>query len=1585
MASYVDIFSEIHTGPRNPGDPVQTFPADYYRFQGQLFGDPDFCTFNIIAGSDFGLPSPGQTILTELPTGDFAVDSFFDITYQIEFEGCPGSALEGMAGTTTATIRMETGGMPALNDIIDPGSNSWTVPSAGFEFGSPELPPIPADFFEPGSDPFDGTVEFEGGTLEPPFPDYHTLINRITPANVPSPYPSTDMVDTEIVELSLVGTTPITITYNGGMDPQLWEVEVVLSANPAPIGLMQITKNDPAGGIFSDDPLVISPKFIFTLSSNPLEKRELDTGLEGINPIEFSALADYLWEQNGNDFKPVGSDPYSLSTIYGINYLNMIPYIVSQDEFDWGDAPDEPYPTLAGNNGAYHFIDNVTYLGNTVDAEIDGLQDPLALGDDNDGSDDEDGVNFVTWPLIPGEYAYVDVTIPASAAGAFLDGWIDFNGNGSWFDLGDQIFFSIPVVAGTSTLAFYVPGNASANITSFARFRLSNAYGLLFDGFAQNGEVEDYAVDIGENTGYKWVQLPDRNVLGYHCHDSQSGELHIADDWMCSGGAVTNFSWWGNYELPTGQIMGFRISIYDNDVTGPYNKPGNLLWTVDAPLGVNPGEVSEIQSGLVSDAGDIIHFYQYDLQEPFDQIIETTYWLDLMAISVDPGDNVMWRWQGNDEPIVPDNPVQWDISGYIAQLNINMAFVVNSDVIQSDLDFGDAPDGPYPTLLASNGARHVMFPGIQLGNLIDAEPDGQPDAQALGDDLDLIYPPANDDEDGVVFTSAIVQGQIATITVTTLSPALFLNVWIDYNQNGSWAETNEHIFIDHLLPNFSNNLSFNVPAGTSPGQTYMRFRYSGALGLSYDGFAPDGEVEDYMVTIGPITGGTIMDPDPTGTFVQNEISMEWAPVRGTDPPIILAAYNDHPYPGGPGLGVSYSTDDGTTWSNLQLPYPPNPYGAGNFVDAFDPTVTIDGHGDLYVAHISTDYNWGTGPASGLFVHKSSDRGVTWQAPVAIATDGPPPANPSLYRFNDRCQMTADINSASPYYNNLYIVEIKDRGWTQPLPYSDIYFSRSTDGGANWSSQVILNNNTNMGNMPVPAVAHDGTIYVCWMDYNVITGGTGTIYLDISTDGGVTWLTSDITVVPTVNLPPLNLNGGTDALAKGAAVIGVSPFNSQHIYISYAERVAGTSDEGDIMFIRSTDAGATWSTPLRVNDDVTTNDQVMPWMDVKPNGTIDIAWYDRRNDLPDHKWDIYIAMSTDGGSSFLSNMQVNSTVSAVTPYTPSGDWMGEYLGLAVNNTTAYVGYTSSITDINGDVYFDKIDNPSIDIDFGDAKDPTYPTLAISNGASHIIDWVTFLGASVDPEPDGQPDPNALGDDNDGNDDEDGVTFDWPLAIGNPCKITVNASVNTGLFSGWVDFNGNGSWADPGEQIFIDIPLNAGDNSLNFMVPPNASAGLITYARFRFSTQPGLSFDGQAQDGEVEDYEVEISETGDYKWVQYPDLSLPGLHAHDYIIASGDIEVIVIADDWLCHGGLVTDIHWWGNYEMDVLGLENKGSGIDHFHVSIHANDPSGTCLPLDPEITGFDIPFSTLVEQNTGLTNIEGCSIYLYEYHQRSTS
>ncbi len=163
---------------------------------------------------------------------------------------------------------------------------------------------------------------------------------------------------------------------------------------------------------------------------------------------------------------------------------------------------------------------------------------------------------------------------------------------------------------------------------------------------------------------------------------------------------------------------------------------------------------------------------------------------------------------------------------------------------QEEVDWGDAPDPSYPTLLASGGANHVIVPGFFLGSTIDGDPNGQPDPTATGDDvLD-----ASDDEDGVAFTSTLNAGQPASVTVTA-SAAGLLDAWIDFNSDGDWLDTNEQIFTNQNLVAGPNNLNFNVPSGVVLGSTAARFRFSSNGNLRPSGGAPDGEVEDYFVDV----------------------------------------------------------------------------------------------------------------------------------------------------------------------------------------------------------------------------------------------------------------------------------------------------------------------------------------------------------------------------------------------------------------------------------------------------------------------------------------------------------------------------------------------------------------------------------------------------------------------------------------------------------------------------------------------------------------------------------------------------------------
>ncbi len=164
----------------------------------------------------------------------------------------------------------------------------------------------------------------------------------------------------------------------------------------------------------------------------------------------------------------------------------------------------------------------------------------------------------------------------------------------------------------------------------------------------------------------------------------------------------------------------------------------------------------------------------------------------------------------------------------------------------TNLDFGDAPT-PYPTLGASGGPSHGVLPGFQLGLLIDGELDGQPELNAVGDDLSSLA-----DEDGVAFPAALFSGKNATVDVTVntgpYSPGV-LQGWVDFNADGDWSDPGEQIVKDLLLDDGTHTLTFAVPAGSAVGPSFARFRYGYERGIGTTGAAMAGEVEDHGVLI----------------------------------------------------------------------------------------------------------------------------------------------------------------------------------------------------------------------------------------------------------------------------------------------------------------------------------------------------------------------------------------------------------------------------------------------------------------------------------------------------------------------------------------------------------------------------------------------------------------------------------------------------------------------------------------------------------------------------------------------------------------
>lgn len=132
--------------------------------------------------------------------------------------------------TLIALILTSAATPAAAQIVIAPGIDVFTTPSGGATAEDFGQTPIPPGFFGPGSDPFTGSVVYQGAPLGGMIPaQIDTIVQRLGSANLPAPG-SSGTVPIQIVGLSLVGTAPITVTYGGG-SPEQWTVQACLSSS----------------------------------------------------------------------------------------------------------------------------------------------------------------------------------------------------------------------------------------------------------------------------------------------------------------------------------------------------------------------------------------------------------------------------------------------------------------------------------------------------------------------------------------------------------------------------------------------------------------------------------------------------------------------------------------------------------------------------------------------------------------------------------------------------------------------------------------------------------------------------------------------------------------------------------------------------------------------------------------------------------------------------------------------------------------------------------------------------------------------------------------------------------------------------------------------------------------------------------------------------------------------------------------------------------------------------------------------------------------------------------------------------------
>ena len=206
---------------------------------------------------------------------------------------------------------------------------------------------------------------------------------------------------------------------------------------------------------------------------------------------------------------------------------------------------------------------------------------------------------------------------------------------------------------------------------------------------------------------------------------------------------------------------------------------------------------------------------------------------------------------GNNDVFTQDNPdgVNGDLTGSPSPER-EASDSLTATLGVPNLDYGDAPDtspiagtDDYQTE-PGRGPSHVVDGVTFLGSVVDAENTAFADGVAEDDGVVI------DDGSGTTTSlhgQSIIPGQSIELDVTTAGTGV-LNAWIDFNRDGVF-DVSEQVATDASPTSNLVTITSTVPFSAVAGDTYARFRYSSATGLGPNDAAPDGEVEDYQITI----------------------------------------------------------------------------------------------------------------------------------------------------------------------------------------------------------------------------------------------------------------------------------------------------------------------------------------------------------------------------------------------------------------------------------------------------------------------------------------------------------------------------------------------------------------------------------------------------------------------------------------------------------------------------------------------------------------------------------------------------------------
>ncbi|MBN1338735.1 MAG: T9SS type A sorting domain-containing protein [Bacteroidales bacterium] len=427
--------------------------------------------------------------------------------------------------------------------------------------------------------------------------------------------------------------------------------------------------------------------------------------------------------------------------------------------------------------------------------------------------------------------------------------------------------------------------------------------------------------------------------------------------------------------------------------------------------------------------------------------------------------------------------------------------------------------------------------------------------------------------------------------------------------------------------------------------------------------APDTPVEAAVPTGNKISAmGVVTEnsPDVPVTNLTNTTQSENSIfVDPNDPQFLLNSNNSTGIPASNIYGANdfMSTDGGLNWGGeLQ--------GAGGG-NSGDPATAISLDGRMYVGFIHNNYGQG--------ISYSTNGGNTW-TPVLVAS---PPGGSML----DKNHLWVDISPVSPYKGNLY------DAWT---PFGganneEIELKRSTNGGLTWGSPINVSSAVNAGshNQGVNInTGPEGEVYVVWAIYDAWPQDEKALGFARSFDGGATFqpATRIINNTRGIRNTETSKNHRVNSFPSMAVDISGGSYNG-NIYVVWCNiGVPGinTGSDKDVYLIRSEDQGATWSSPIRVNQDPSGlgKEHYFPWVTCDPEtGTLSVVFYDDRN-VNSNQCEVWCANSFDGGETW-EDFKVSDVAFTPQPISGlAGGYMGDYLGITARGSYVYPCWTDN---------------------------------------------------------------------------------------------------------------------------------------------------------------------------------------------------------------------------------------------------------------------------------------------------------------------